>query len=139
MGRFVGSLLLVFLFQSSAVAQYSQMENEFAGREFIRSCTYGVLAGTLVGAATLAFTEQPGENINRVARGASLGLYAGILLGLYVIYVVPNQMRKDDLEDPNLLPPEVNSEDYSYKWGVFPLIGQNGLDGAGLGLQLDFF
>ena len=51
-------------------------------REFIMSCTYGVLAGTLVGAAMLAFTDQPGENLGKVARGASIGLYTGIILGL---------------------------------------------------------
>ncbi len=60
-------------------------------REFIMSCSYGVLAGTLVGAATLAFSDRPGDNLNKVARGASFGLYAGILLGLYVVYGVPNQ------------------------------------------------
>ncbi len=60
-------------------------------REFIMSCSYGVLAGTLVGAATLAFSDKPGDNLNKVARGASFGLYAGILLGLYVVYGVPNQ------------------------------------------------
>lgn len=58
-------------------------------RDFIVSCSYGVLAGTLVGAATLAFSDKPGENLNKVARGASLGLYAGILLGAYVVYGVP--------------------------------------------------
>src|SRR3569623_584863 len=62
---------------------------ENTGREFIMSCTYGVLAGTFVGVASLAFTTQPAENLNRVARGASIGLYAGILLGLYVVYIVP--------------------------------------------------
>ena len=62
-----------------------------ATREFIMSCTYGVLAGTLVGAASLAFTEKPGENLNRIARGASLGLYAGIALGVYIVYAVPSE------------------------------------------------
>lgn len=54
-------------------------------KDFVMSCTYGVLAGTLVGTATLAFSDKPGDNLNRIARGASLGLYAGILLGLYVV------------------------------------------------------
>lgn len=58
------------------------------------SCTYGTLAGTLVGAASLGFEKEPGQKLNRIARGASLGLYAGILLGLYVVYVVPGQMEK---------------------------------------------
>ena len=57
--------------------------------EFLMSCTYGALAGGLVGAATLAFSSHPGDNLNTVARGASLGLYAGILLGAYVVYGVP--------------------------------------------------
>ena len=50
------------------------------------SCVYGTVAGTLVGAASLAFTDKPNKNLNRVARGASIGLYSGILLGLYVVY-----------------------------------------------------
>lgn len=68
-------------------------------REFVMSCTYGVLAGTLVGAASLAFTSKPSDNMHRVARGASLGLYTGILLGLYVVYIVPG-MEGGAEEDP---------------------------------------
>lgn len=59
------------------------------------SCSYGVLAGTLVGVASLAFEDQPGKNLNHVARGASIGLYAGILLGLYAIYLVPEEGEGD--------------------------------------------
>lgn len=55
------------------------------------SCTYGVLAGTMIGAASLAFSNKPGDNLNNIARGASIGLYAGILLGLYVVYAVPSE------------------------------------------------
>jgi len=68
-------------------------------REFIMSCTYGVLAGTLVGAATLAFVDNPGDNLQRVARGASLGLYAGIALGLYTVYYLPCQLEKKSEEE----------------------------------------
>lgn len=68
-------------------------------REFIMSCTYGVMAGTLVGAASLAFTKKPSDNLSKVARGASLGLYTGILLGVYVVYVVPG-MEGGEEEDP---------------------------------------
>lgn len=69
-------------------------------REFVMSCTYGVLAGTLVGTASLAFTSKPSDSLNRVARGASLGLYTGILLGLYVVYVVPGMDTEEPIEDP---------------------------------------
>ena len=68
-------------------------------REFIMSCTYGVMAGTLVGAASLAFTDKPSDNMNKVARGASLGLYTGILLGIYVVYIVPG-LEVEEEEDP---------------------------------------
>jgi hypothetical protein len=70
-------------------------------REFIASCTYGVLAGTIVGAASLAFVDKPSDKLNRVARGASLGLYTGILLGLYVLYIVPGmEAEPEETEDP---------------------------------------
>ena len=69
-------------------------------REFILSCVYGSVAGTLVGLASLAFTDKPNQNLNKVARGASLGLYAGIALGLYVVYGT-----SEDDEDPVVLAP----------------------------------
>src|SRR3954466_5137851 len=77
-------------------------------RDFIVSCSYGVLAGTLVGAATLAFSDKPGDNLNKVARGASLGLYAGILLGAYVVYGVPaeDEDAAAQLGRTVLLPPQ---------------------------------
>ncbi len=79
------------------------------GKDFIMSVVYGTLAGTLVGAATLAFTSNPGDNLNNVARGASYGLYAGILLGLYVTYGLdeneaPAPKKPDEEEKPDKLP-----------------------------------
>ncbi len=82
---------------SLAQAPPPRAQSGNSGREFIMSCTYGVLAGTIVGAAMLAFTDKPGDNLNRVARGASLGLYAGIALGLYVVYGVPDEDDELDL------------------------------------------
>jgi len=93
-------LIILFLFSTANVqAQPQENPGQTATREFIASCTYGVLAGTLVGAASLAFTDRPGDKLNRVARGASLGLYTGILLGLYVVYIVPSLGNESD-EDP---------------------------------------
>lgn len=45
------------------------------------SAGYGTVAGALLGTATLAFDGE-GRNI---AKGASLGLYAGIIFGAYVV------------------------------------------------------
>ncbi|RME15006.1 MAG: hypothetical protein D6797_07575 [Bdellovibrio sp.] len=104
-------------------------------REFLMACTYGTLAGTLVGVASLAFTDKPGENLRNVARGASLGLYLGILLGLYVIYVVPAQLEEQN-EAPATPPDKILEEEDSLLKGalrrtqVFPLLGRKGeIDG----------
>lgn len=103
--KFWVPIFIVFSMVTGPLA-YAQGANSLANnqasnptREFVMSCTYGVLAGTLVGAASLAFTDKPSDNLNKVARGASLGLYTGILLGLYVVYIVPG-MESDSEEDP---------------------------------------
>lgn len=64
---------------------------------FFSQVTSGVLMGALLGTATLAFTERPADNLQNIARGASLGLYAGILVGLYQIYVVPYRSRNQQI------------------------------------------
>lgn len=101
---FITALVLSFPLKGFAQGR-NQMQDPQAQqgnptREFVMSCTYGVLAGTLVGAASLAFTKKPSESMGRVARGASLGLYTGILLGLYVVYVVPSMESTPEEEDP---------------------------------------
>ncbi len=45
------------------------------------SAGYGTVAGALLGTATLAF----GGNGRNIAKGASLGLYAGLIFGGYII------------------------------------------------------
>jgi hypothetical protein len=92
----LAALAMAFLFVHST----ARADNP--SREFVMSCTYGVLAGTLVGTASLAFTKKPSDNMYRVARGASLGLYTGILLGLYVVYIVPSLEATGDEEPPGV-------------------------------------
>ena len=99
-------------------------------RDFVVSCSYGVLAGTMVGAATLAFSEKPGDNLNKVARGASLGLYAGILLGAYVVFGGPSededaaaQLRGTVMKEPP-------------RFQVYPLLSERGVEGAATNLRV---
>jgi hypothetical protein len=80
-----------------------QSESNAEMKAFIMSATYGVLAGALVGAATLAFTDNPSDHLRNVAKGASLGLYAGLLLGAYVVYLVPGQMEKQRQQEEEQL------------------------------------
>jgi hypothetical protein len=105
-----------------------------SGHEFIMSVTYGTLAGTLLGVASLAFVSKPSDKLQNVARGASLGLYAGILLGLYVIYAVP-----DENEELNrLLPPEEGaSPETRHIPIVYPMFSDTGkIDGAAIQMNV---
>lgn len=49
---------------------------------FLKSCAWGTVGGAVAGTVSLAFENKPSEHMNNIARGASLGLYAGILYGV---------------------------------------------------------
>lgn len=72
-------LFIAAILGFSVVGQAGQM------RRFLTSCAYGTGVGALAGVTALAFSEKPGENLNYVARGASLGLYAGIGVGIFLV------------------------------------------------------
>lgn len=75
------ALILAMLFAMTPVqAKASEM------RTFLLSCAYGTMIGAAVGLATVAVSDDPGSKSQNIARGASLGLYAGIGLGLYLNY-----------------------------------------------------
>jgi len=63
---------------------------------------YGTAGGALLGAASLAF----GTSGRAIAQGASLGLYAGIIFGTYV--VVSHSMKKSRYNNPQPAPPSDN-------------------------------
>ena len=151
--RLLFIVAFVFGFSNSTQAQTASELGYQANpaKEFIMSCTYGVLAGTLVGGALLAFEDQPGDNLNKVARGASLGLYAGILLGLYVVYIVPED-DEEDLDPYNQpgLPPlegegQIRKDLYQpsktqFQAGLAPTLNlENNMDGASAVFQWRFF
>ncbi len=50
--------------------------------DFLSACGYGTLIGAGVGVVSLAFEKTPSEHSNNIARGASLGLYGGIIYGI---------------------------------------------------------
>jgi hypothetical protein len=122
----ISSLIIVAVLATSFSKQNAYAD---PGREFLMSVTYGTLAGTLLGTASLAFTDQPSEKLQRIARGASLGLYFGILLGLYVVYGVSDE--RDELD--RILPAD-GYDDYGFKLRtplVYPTLSDLGkFDGA---------
>lgn len=65
-------------------------------RSFLKSCAWGVIGGASVGVVSLALENKPSESWNNVAKGASLGLYAGIAYGLYNINNNPTTYQQPD-------------------------------------------
>ena len=65
-------------------------------KAFIVMTTYGTVGGALLGFATLAF----GSNSRAIAQGASLGLYAGIAFGAYVIQSHQSSLNPEPYQEP---------------------------------------
>jgi len=100
------SLKMTFVFSIIFTSQQSHAALNKPRILFMTS-SYGVMLGSVAGFASLAFYESPGAHTRNVALGASLGLYSGILLGVYMIYLK---------EDPNARPePEEEEEDARMK------------------------
>lgn len=93
-------LIRIIIFVVFSFVSLNSWANDPKLRVFAVSAGYGVVAGTLLGTATLAFGGE-GRNI---AKGASLGLYAGLIFGAYV--VTSYEMKKRGWGE------EKNSEDY---------------------------
>jgi hypothetical protein len=73
--RKIAFLICIFLLQGQ-VAFAKDL------RGFLKNCAWGTLGGAAAGVVSLAFIDKPSESWGNVARGASLGLYAGIAYGL---------------------------------------------------------
>ncbi len=86
----VGQLLLVgaLIFTGSKVNAEQKSGSSPSGplQAFMLTTTYGVIAGTLTGLASLAFYEEPSTKTKNIAVGASLGLYVGIIMGAWIVY-----------------------------------------------------
>jgi hypothetical protein len=142
---FLGTLLPggeVLSQETSTNAGLKKIDFEQTGvpRIFWRSVEYGVGAGTLVGIAAITdFRKNFKLNVDdkSVARGASYGLYGGIILGLYLAYVVPNK-RDDDPGAEGARPPEASESGSvleTRSWVVPQVSPLWNLEGA-LGVQI---
>lgn len=87
-------------------------------RTFLVSCGYGTAIGAAVGAGSLAFTDDPGSKLTNIAKGASLGLYAGIGIGIYL------NSKKTLAEE--------SSDVSSFTPVISPLFQKNKIDGVQL-------
>ncbi len=106
------------------------------GKAFLIICGYGTVGGALLGFASMAF----GSNSRAIAQGASLGLYAGIGFGAYVIASHEGYFQKPAVDPYNQqqTPPPgygapgggVFGNDGGYNNGGYP---NQGYDNSGYG------
>ncbi len=74
-------IVVLFVMFSLATPYEKAHALDAKGKAFMIICTYGTVGGALLGFASMAF----GTNSRAIAQGASLGLYAGIAFGAYVV------------------------------------------------------
>lgn len=73
--------VVVISFLVGATIKPSDAAMPAKAKAMLAMAGYGVAGGALLGFASMAFGAQP----RAIAQGASLGLYAGILFGAYII------------------------------------------------------
>jgi hypothetical protein len=105
------SLFVAFLLSCSILMpSRAQAEIPVKAKAFISMAGYGAAGGALLGLATMAF----GTSSRAVSQGASLGLYAGILFGTYVL--VSHHQRRygryEDTSSPYKESSDIYGEDY---------------------------
>jgi len=94
MRKFISSFLIVLVFFAFLKPQEAQAQMPIKAKAFLTIVGYGTAGGAILGVASLAF----GTSTRAVAQGASLGLYAGILFGSYVLFA-HHQKRVGSYDD----------------------------------------
>jgi hypothetical protein len=101
------SALLMIIFTLIVLRpQEARAEMPTRAKAFLTICGYGTAGGALLGAASTAF----GTSTRAIAQGASLGLYAGILFGTYVL--VSHHQKRFGSYDDNSSPYKDSSDIY---------------------------
>ena len=109
------SAFLILLTISFLAPNKAQAEIPVKAKAFLTIVGYGTAGGAILGAASMAF----GTSTRAVAQGASLGLYAGIIFGTYVL-VSHAQGRPGSYSDDNSVYKDSNdiySDEYSDEEG----------------------
>jgi len=110
------SMAILFTFKP----EVARAEMPAKPRAFLTIVGYGTVGGALLGAASTAF----GTSGRAIAQGASLGLYAGILFGTYVL-VSHHNKRYGTYDD--------RSSPYSNSTDIYSDEGGSGDTGSGGG------
>lgn len=78
------SVVLLSLMTSSFVARAETGDERF--RDLLMISGYSTIVGAAFGAALLAFTAEPGDNLDYIARGAAIGFLGGVAVGSFLVF-----------------------------------------------------
>lgn len=106
MRKFIATFLVLLMTSSFVTANQARAEMPVKAKAFITILGYGTAGGAILGAASMAF----GNSSRAIAQGASLGLYAGILFGTYVL--VSHHQKRYGSYDDNSSPYKDSSDIY---------------------------
>lgn len=81
MRKFISLFLVLFITLAVVKPQTARAELPAKAKAVLTMAGYGAASGALLGLASMAF----GQSSRSVAQGASLGLYAGLIFGAYVL------------------------------------------------------
>lgn len=104
MKKLLSSLLVLTLFFVYSPSSHAQMDPKVKTVAIMAG--YGTVGGAMLGLASLAFRSSP----RAIPVGASLGLYAGLLFGSYI--VVTHEMRKRGMYQEDNYYPDAPSTPY---------------------------
>jgi hypothetical protein len=106
MNKFL-SFAFVFIFSMTLLKpSVSRAEMPVKAKAFMTMATYGAAGGAILGFATMAF----GNSSRAIAQGASLGLYAGIIFGSYVL--ISHYQKQAGTYDDNSSPYQESTDIY---------------------------
>ena len=106
MRKFLSLFLAIFITLAVLKPHEAHAEMPVKAKAFLTISGYGAAGGALLGFATMAF----GSTSRAIAQGASLGLYAGLIFGTYIL--VAHHQRQAGVYDDNSSPYQESTEVY---------------------------
>jgi len=94
----IKNLTIIFIFSLSCLFSTKTLALDPKVKAVMIMAGYGTVGGALLGTASLAF----GTTGRSVAKGASIGLYAGLLFGSYIL--ISYKMKRDQQLNPEAKP-----------------------------------
>ncbi|MBN2282630.1 MAG: hypothetical protein JXO48_01945 [Deltaproteobacteria bacterium] len=85
------SVLMLFSFSGSVNAF------ETGGSLILKDTLFGTVTGAVIGAAVMAFTEDPGDHLMYIGYGAASGAIVGMLFGVYEATAIV-EIEKGDMK-----------------------------------------